>query len=355
MIKKHGGNVYKFAKEHQVNVEDIIDFSANINPFGLSDVIKEAIPSMFEKVLNYPDPNYTDLKDVISSFEGIPEEQIILGNGAIECIFLLAEHLKAKHLIIPVPTFVEYERAFSKYQTEISYYKMSDMILDIDCLIESFSDQVDAVIICNPNNPTGALVERTALEKLLNYTKEHQIALIMDEAFIDFTDDEDKNTMKTYIDSYSNLIILKSLTKFFAIPGLRLGYLMTGHKELIESINNNRMPWSINSIASQVGELVLKDDLYIQKTKEWIVKERQWFYNQLSSIDGIYPYTSQGNYIFFKTDGSDLDKQLAKYSIMIRNCNNYEGLSEGYFRVAIKDRNSNLKLISCIKEILWKS
>lgn len=355
MIKKHGGNVYKFAKEHRVNVEDIIDFSANINPFGLSDVVKEAIPSMFDKVLNYPDPNYMDLKEAISAFENISEDQIILGNGAIECIFLLAEHLKAKQLVIPVPTFVEYERAFSKYQTEICYYKMTDMILDIDHLIESFSDEVDAVIICNPNNPTGSLVKRTALEKLLNYAKEHQIYLIMDEAFIDFTDDEDNNTMKTYLKSYSNLIILKSLTKFFAIPGLRLGYLMTSHKELIDSINNSRMPWSINSIASQVGELVLKDDSYIEKTKDWIIKERQWFYSSLLSIEGIYPYASQGNYIFFKSDEYELDKKLAEYSIMIRNCNNYEGLSVGYFRVAIKDRNSNLKLISCIKEILWKS
>lgn len=355
MIKKHGGNVYKFAKEHQINVEDIIDFSANINPFGLSDVVKEAIPSMFDKVLNYPDPNYMDLKEAISTFENISKDQIVLGNGAIECIFLLAEHLKAKQLVIPVPTFVEYERAFSKYQTEICYYKMNDMTLDINHLIESFSDQVDAVIICNPNNPTGSLVKRTDLEKLLNYTKEHQIYLIMDEAFIDFTDDEDNNTMKTFLKSYSNLIILKSLTKFFAIPGLRLGYLMTSHRGLIDSINNSRMPWSINSIASQVGELALKDDSYIEKTKDWIVKERQWFYSSLLSIDGIYPYASQGNYIFFKSDEYELDKKLAHYSIMIRNCNNYEGLSVGYFRVAIKDRNSNLKLISCIKEILWKS
>ncbi|MBI9011084.1 MAG: threonine-phosphate decarboxylase [Clostridiales bacterium] len=355
MIKKHGGNVYKFAKEHQVQVEDVIDFSANINPFGLSNVVKEAIPSMFDKVLNYPDPNYMDLREAIAKFENIYEDQIVLGNGAIECIFLLAEHLKAKHLVIPVPTFVEYERAFSKYQTKICYYQMNDMILDIDCLIESFSDRVDAVIVCNPNNPTGSLVKRTDLEKLLNYTKEHQIYLIIDEAFIDFTDDEDNNTMKTYLKSYSNLIILKSLTKFFAIPGLRLGYLMTSHKELIDSINNSRMPWSINSIASQVGELVLKDDSYIEKTKKWIVKERQWFYESILSIDGIYPYVSQGNYIFFRSDEYELDKKLAEYSIMIRNCNNYEGLSEGYFRVAIKDRNSNLKLISCIKEILWKS
>ncbi len=165
MIKKHGGNVYKFAKEHQINVEDIIDFSANINPFGLSDVVKEAIPSMFDKVLNYPDPNYMDLKEAISTFENISEDQIVLGNGAIECIFLLAEHLKAKQLVIPVPTFVEYERAFSKYQTEICYYKMNDMTLDIDHLIESFSDQVDAVIICNPNNPKGSPLKRTALQK----------------------------------------------------------------------------------------------------------------------------------------------------------------------------------------------
>lgn len=355
MIKKHGGNVYEFSKTHNIDIDQIIDFSANINPFGLSELIVNQLPHMFGKVLNYPDPNYTDLKQAVSTFENIKEEHIVLGNGAIECIFLLAEHLKAKKILIPAPTFVEYERAFSKYNTEIEILVMKDMVLDIDLLIKNLSDDIDAIIICNPNNPTGGLIPRSQLYKLLEYTHKKGKQLILDEAFIDFTDDEHENTMKYYIEKYQNLTILKSLTKFFAVPGLRLGYLLSSQKVLLNAINNNRMPWSINSIASQVGVLVLQDETYIKKTKSWIRKERSWFLSELLTIEGISPYKSQGNYIFFKSNTIDLDIQLAPFGIMIRNCNNYEGLTDGYFRVAIKDREKNIKLILCIKEILWKS
>lgn len=354
MIKKHGGNVYKFSKEHKIAIDDIVDFSANINPLGLSDKVHENLENIFKNVLNYPDPNYSELNEAIAKFEDIEGDHLVIGNGAIECIFLLAEHLKAGHVMIPQPTFVEYERAFSKYQTKISYFQMDKMLLDVDDLIRNLNG-VDVLVICNPNNPTGSLVEKSDLIRLLEYTKENEIIFVLDEAFIDFTDKEDENTMKSFVNTHDHLVILKSLTKFFAIPGLRLGYLMTSNKELLENISSHRMPWSINCIASQVGVLVLEDHDYINQTKEWIVKERQWFFNQLLTIEGIFPYNSQGNYIFFKSDISDLDIRLAPKGIMIRNCSNYEGLDVGYFRVAIKDRFLNEQLITYIKEILWKS
>lgn len=348
MIKKHGGNIYEFAEKHGIKKENVIDFSANINPLGLSKHIKTALNDE-SIILNYPDPNYTALKHKIAAFENVAMEHIIIGNGGIECLFLLAEALKDKKVVIVVPTFVEYERAFSKFSKIEFFYLNDDFTLDIEALIE-FSQGSDVVMICNPNNPTGHLIKK---EKLLYLSEQTNQLLIVDEAFIDFTDDEASNTLVDQIQDNDQWVILKSLTKFFAIPGLRLGYLMTSHQQILNHINENRMPWSINGIAAKVGETILEDDDYIHETKKWIKTERQWFLDALAALK-IQVYPTQGNYVFFKGP-IGLDVLLAKKGIMIRNCSNYEGLDEGYFRIAIKERSLNKRLLEEMKEILWIS
>lgn len=352
MIKQHGGNIHKFAREHHFDVEQILDYSANINPFGMSKKIEEKLPEILNQALNYPDPDYKELKNDISMFEGVDEKYILLGNGAIECIFLLAEYLKSEHIMIPAPTFVEYERAFEKYETCITYYNINKTFeFDVEDYINSITEDVDTLILCNPNNPTGYLTDRSDLLLIIEYAKCRNIKVIIDEAFIDFTSDEDANTLKTYLEDYSNLIILKSLTKFFAMPGLRLGYLMTSDVELLASILDERMPWAINSFAAECGRIGLNDVHYIKETKMWIKTEREWLYDQLNRLDCLEVYKSEGNYLFFYSKINKLDEKLEKYGIMIRNCNNYRNLSDGFYRVAIKKRESNIQLVESIGEI----
>ncbi len=350
MIKKHGGNVHKFAIEHNISVNDILDYSANINPLGLSSKVIESL-NQLDSILNYPDPNYTSLIDSIATYEKVKSDCIIVGNGGIECLFLTAEQLKLKDILIPVPTFVEYERAFSKYGDISYYYNKKPFGVDVDDLIKQL-DGHDGLILCNPNNPTGYLIDRDNVVKIVKYAQSKNITVILDEAFIDFTDDENANTMVSMINEFENLIILKSLTKFFAMPGLRLGYLMSGSSEFLNGVRSTRMPWSINSMAAHAGQAALTDETYIKKTKTWIKEERLWFTDALKALN-ITVYPTQGNYIFFEADNG-LDKKLEKFGVMIRNCSNYEGLTEGYYRVAIKDRTDNLKLLGYLKEILWK-
>jgi len=350
-LKKHGGNVFKFASDQGIPLESVIDYSANINPLGLSDKVKDALMDL-DDVLNYPDPDYNRLIQSISDYEKVKSDHIVLGNGGIECLFLVAEALKLKNILIPVPTFIEYERAFSKYGSVNFFYQDSPFELDLT-KVKKALDESEGIVLCNPNNPTGYLIKSQMLYDFLTYAKLHKKRVILDEAFIDFVDDEAEATMVKYLDEFENLVILKSLTKFFAMPGLRLGYLMTSDVELIENIKYNKMPWSINCMANRAGIAALSDLDYIEETKVWIVSERKWFLHELDNL-GLKTYNTQGNYIFFEAK-IGLDDLLKKKGVMIRNCSNYEGLTQGYYRIAIKDRFHNEQLIRDLKEILWTS
>lgn len=354
MRKKHGGNIYKFARENNLALSEIIDFSANINPLGMSKKANMNFDDALVEIMNYPDPDYFELKESISNYEGLSDDNIILGNGAIECIFLLAEHLKAKHAILMAPTFVEYERAFAKYDTELSFMNLSNEAnfeLDVNKLIKSVTSSVDTILICNPNNPTGNIVSQSDMLVLLDYCKGKNINLIVDEAFIDFLVNEDDYSMKMYIKDYSNLIIIKSLTKFFAVPGLRLGYLLTSNKLISNLINKDRIPWSINSIVANVAIKVLDDHEYIKRTKDYVYKQREYLKTELDKIKGLSVISGGANYIFLMCD-HDIKNELEKYNIMIRDCSNYRGLDGKYYRIAVKDQDSNKKLISSLNVIL---
>lgn len=354
MVKKHGGNVYAFSKKTGFLVDDIIDFSANINPLGMSTLIKASLDDILKGAIHYPDPNYKALLTAVSKHENVSEDQIVLGNGAIECIFLLAEHLDKKHVHIQAPTFIEYERAFKKYNKEVSYDYLNkkDFYNSAEMILRNTPETVDVMVICNPNNPTGALIEKSEMIKLLSETKKRQITLIVDEAFIDFSDDETAYSMVDQINKADHLIILKSLTKFYGIPGLRLGYFMTSSSDLVNSVKENRIPWAINSIVERAGILSLSDKAYIRQTKEYMISERKWLIERFAKLDRIKVYPSQGNYVFFKSERMTLNLDLEPFGIMIRNCENYEGLSSGYYRVAVKKREENVKLLEALEKIM---
>lgn len=354
MIKKHGGNVHAYSKNTGRAIGDIIDFSANINPLGMSKKIKPCLDEILDQALHYPDPDYKGLLEAIGRHEGVKDAQIVLGNGAIECIFLLAEHLEKKHLHIQAPTFVEYERAFKKYGCQVTYDYLNHETFSNTGqeIIEGMPEGVDVMVICNPNNPTGTLMAKDQMIYLLEATKRKKITLIVDEAFIDFSKDEAAFSIVDQLEKYDHLIILKSLTKFYGMPGLRLGYFLSDKLTFVEGVKNNRMPWAINSIVEQAGILSLGDTAYIQATKDFVNKERTWLKAALEVHEGLQVFDSQGNYLFFKSQDKALKEKLEDRGLMIRSCENYEGLGPGYYRVAVKTRQNNAHLIKCLKDIL---
>lgn len=359
MKVKHGGNIYEVAEKFNIDEKDIIDFSANINPLGIPESLKKTIITNLDTLDKYPDPNYKSLTASIANYEGVDEDYIVPGNGATEIIFLLIEALKPKKALTLAPTFLEYDRALKRNNCHTQYYYLDEKKnykIDKQDLLDKITEDLDLLIICNPNNPTGQIIGKEDLEEILKRCKEKEVFLMMDEAFIDFVHMEEKKSMKSFINKFNNLLIIKAMTKFFAIPGLRLGYGLTSNLDIIEKISNIKMPWSINSFASLAGKTLLEDKDYILESKKFFVKERDYIYKKLNEIDKIRVFKPEANYVFLKllVDDIDFKERLIKRKILIRHCDNYINLSNRCYRVAIKDRYSNDKLINSLKEVLYE-
>lgn len=357
MKAKHGGNIYEAAFKYGIDVDEIIDFSANINPLGLPDKLRNAIVSNIDIITKYPEPSYKELIDAIAKYNSVDENYIFPGNGAIEIIFLMIEAISPKKTLLLAPTFIEYERALKKVQSDINYYELkeeNEFKVDRQVLLEKIDKEIDLIILCNPNNPTGQIISKEILKEVLEKCKAQNIFLIVDEAFIDFTDKEINMSLTRFVEEFSNLIIIKAFTKFFAIPGLRLGYGITSNKKLKDRIEEICQPWTINGFASMAGRILLEDKEYIDKSKIFFQKERKYLFESLKNIKQLQVFKPEANYIFFKVlkEKVDLKTELIRKKILIRQCDNYVNLDSTYYRIAIKDRKSNEKLIKTLKEVL---
>lgn len=337
----HGGNIYKTSRETKFPMDRIIDFSANINPLGLSPKGKIAIRNSVNKILNYPDPDYYDLISSISKYYNVNRDYLFPGNGAIELIYTYSKIKKGGRALIPAPGFVEYEKALLQNGWYTSFYSDKNKI---------DTENYDVVFICNPNNPTGKSFSKSFLCNLLEEAERNSCDIFIDEAFIEFSSYVSLTKMVGY---YQNLYILKSLTKFFAIPGLRLGALLTSNVNFSEKHSIVKVPWNINIVAEEYIKAATRDIRYINKTKLNNRKERKWLYNKLINIENLIVYRSQGNYLFIKNlSNKDLCKELLKYGIMIRSCYNYNSLDSSYYRIAVKKRRMNRILVKKIRRIL---
>ncbi|WP_432401700.1 threonine-phosphate decarboxylase CobD [Wukongibacter sp. M2B1] len=360
MKAKHGGNIYEIAKKYGIEEKEILDYSANINPLGIPSKFKEKIMSRIDVIENYPDPDYKELVSAIARYNNIDEKFVIPGNGATEIIFQIVEAAKPSKALLLAPTFLEYERALRRAGSDIEYYHLkysNDFKIDKKEFLERLDGDIDFVVICNPNNPTGQIIEKVVLLEVLNKCRSKGIKLMLDEAFIEFVDYEEGNSLMEYLEDYDNLFIIKALTKFFAIPGLRLGYGLMSNLKIKESIIDKKEPWTINGLAAISGEILLGDRDYINKSKEFFKNERTYMYEKLKEIKEIEVFKPHANYIFFKLTNEkiiDLRLELIRKKILIRQCDNYINLDSSFFRVAIKDRESNEKLIKTLREVVYE-
>lgn len=344
----HGGDVTGYELEYN---KKPIDFSANINPLGVPEGVKKAIINSISNINMYPDPLCRKLIDEISNFENIDKKNIICGNGAADLIFSFVFALKPKKAIIPIPTFAEYEQALNSINCEIDYYYMkSENNFKIDeTILDKLIDEIDVIFICNPNNPTGEIIEKKLLEKIVYRCKEKNIFVVLDECFNSFLDKSEEFTMKDKLYN-DNLFILKAFTKLYAMAGVRLGYAFLNNNVLIEKINQIRQPWSVSSVAQEAGISALKEIEYVKKTKKIIKTERDFLISQLKNLDADV-IGSKANYIFFKFDDRELDKKFRKKGILIRSCGNYKGLDNTYYRIAVKNHEENTIFIKNFDEI----
>lgn len=351
----HGGNIKEIAEIYELPEESILDFSANINPLGLSKNLLKTLKENMEQILHYPDLRYTELKREIADYHSLTPQNIFLGNGAAEVIYSLANVLKSQQLLVLAPTFSEYEDAFAHQKTNIVYFetKGNDFKVDTTDLITKVQEEhVDTLCICNPNNPTGTIIEKEEMIKLANFCQNNQIYLIVDEAFMDFVNEKESLTTELRENNY--LVILRSLTKIFAIPGLRLGYLLTDNTHIMDDLESNAIPWRINCFAEIAGRESLKDKAYLAETLNYVEKERRFLEKSLAKFTDLKIVKSSANFIFFEYLSSiDLQRELIQMNILIRDCSNYQGLDGNYYRIAVRTRGENEKLVTALERYFY--
>lgn len=363
----HGGNIYKIFREK--NIDKILDYSSNINPYGVPENLKKEI---FEKLFvleRYPDPDYIELREKIAEKNNLNIENIIVGNGATEIIFLFMKILSPKKVLIVSPTFGEYERAIkastlANDSLEINYFELKEaenFVLNIKNLETELENNYDLLILCNPNNPTGQFLKLKKLEEILKICEQKNTKLFVDEAFVEFVEDWENESIINSKENKENLFVIRAFTKFFAIPGLRLGYGICFNNNLLKKMLEKKEPWSVNNIADLAGKTVLDDENYIQKTKEWIKDQKKYMYENLNKIEGLRAYKTEVNFILLKIednllekglDVKNLRKKMLEKGILIRDASNFIYLNKHYFRLAIKDKLNNEKVIETLTSIL---
>lgn len=346
----HGGNIYQAQEWYKGK---IIDFSANINPLGLPPEVKREIFRNFSSILHYPDPEAKGIKRKIAQYWGIEEENILVGNGSVELIYLVMLTYRPRRVLIPSPTFSEYERAVRELGGTpqfLNLRKGKGFKLNPDGF--SNSGKFEAIFICNPNNPTGNLfLEESGRVKDL--TKK---LMVIDEAFMDFLPQERDYTLIWEAIKNKHLIVLRTFTKLFALPGLRIGYLIA-HKEIVSKLKGHQLPWSVNAFAQIAAEVVLEAKEHIRKTREFIKKEKAFLFRKIGEIRGLMPYPSVANFLLVRIEknnmtASSLAKKLLNRGILIRDCSNFRSLGNKFVRIAVRSRKENLCLLKHLREVL---
>lgn len=349
----HGADLEHMANIYKKDTSKIIDFSSNINPIIIDNIEKYIIESI-DKCRSYPDIYYTNLRNNISKYINIKPEFIIPGNGATEIIYLLMKSIENRIAILN-PTFSEYERSARLNNLEVinlNLMKDNDFNIDLSNIVENI-DKFDSLFICNPNNPNGKVKN---LGCLLDIIVKHNKLLIIDETFMEFVEDEAKYSLIKYIDKYENIFILKAVTKFFGLPGLRLGYGITSNKEIIKNIYKYKEPWTINSFAENLSNYIFFDKEYLKKSKSYYIKERNYMLKELKRIDKLYAYDTDTNFILIKLKGLKSyklkEKLFKEADILIRDASNFIGLDDSFIRVAIKSHKENEIFINELKKAL---
>lgn len=413
---EHGGN---WADYEEICGEDILDFSANVSPFGLPENVREAASASLKNAYRYPDPECRDLRNAIADKYGLRSEHLLCGNGAADLIYRIAYAVRPRRAIVPAPDFSEYEKALQQVGCEIEYWewmrgdysvekwlyngrrvlttecdKIQTSVVpasDLDYVPESdsveggtadlsddaskddrprqiaetsigvgripyFSDDtltedLDMIILSNPNNPSGCLYMPTFLRALVAECVQKQILLVVDECFMDFVDSARTYSLLEFVADCRNLVVLRAFTKFYGMAGLRLGWCATSNADLIAGMKKVGPPWSVSIPAQAAGIAALLEESYADKLRGYISAERQRLQSGLQGL-GLRVISGAANYILFYTERTDLAQLLLERGIAIRDCSNYVGLGPGWYRVAVRLREENERLLREIAFLL---
>jgi len=329
----------------------IIDFSSNVNPIGYPPSLTNNLKKDYPFFSIYPDSDSIKLRNYLEKYTGVSKDQIIVGNGATEIIYNFSgAFLKGCKVLIPIPTFGEYESAAKLHGASINFLKMINPDKEISKLCDTISRH-DCIFICNPNNPTGSLIKHNDMLKIVESAYERSVLLFVDECFIEFLDNR-KESLLPHLKEFDNLFVLRSMTKSFGLAGLRIGYGL-GSVQMVKVLQKIKIPWNVSGFTQNLAIKALSDKQYLNKTRMVISKERKFLKDSISKINGFYCYDSTANFILIKTKKNSkyIQKKLLEKNILIRDCSNFRGLDNKFIRIAVLNHKENLKLVRELKKI----
>ncbi len=352
----HGSDLEKIEKAYGIKKEEIVSFSANVNPLGISPLLREGLSSHLDAIQSYPDRDYKDLRSAIAAYCNTEASRVIVGNGTTELISLFIQVIQPKRTLILGPTYSEYEREVSLAGGKTKYFPLSEengFALDLSRFCEKLREDLDLLILCNPNNPTSTTIPRKDMRKIMDVCKENNIFVLIDETYIEFVENIADSSAIPLTSYYNNLIILRGTSKFFAAPGLRLGYALTDDDALLSEINRNKNPWMINSLAEIAGKLMFSDAEYIKKTRELISSERKRLFEAFSASERFMPYLPTANFMLIKILDPDVNSGLLfdkaiREKLMIRDCSTFPFLNDRFIRICFMAPEDNDRLLKCL-------
>jgi threonine-phosphate decarboxylase len=355
MLAPHGGNLTPATLATGLTRQDFLDFSVNINPLGPPDCVQDICSRSIDFLGEYPDPDYGELKKVVADAVGVSTDWIAMGNGSTELIYLLP-HLIApgKEAVIVSPCFSEYERAFRQADISVRHFTLDpsdNFNLPVDQFLFQLRQYPDlgGIVIGSPNNPTGNLLAEDAFRTLSVYCEKRGIFLIVDETFIDFASPQ--RSFIKHIATARHLILIRSMTKFYSLPGLRLGFAIM-NPESVRKLEAHQPPWSVNGLAKAIGMALVMDKKYCEQTRYFIQREKNFLYENLQKISAIEVFPSDANFILFRLLAENEDKAKHFFEaflfqgIVLRNCANFVGLDHSFFRLAVRSRKDNRLFLS---------
>lgn len=355
----HGSDLEKVEAYYGIKKEDIIPFAGNVNPLGISPLLKKSMASHIESISEYPDRDYKELRSTLALYCNVPMEHIIVGNGATEMISLTMQLLRPKHALLFSPTYSEYTREIDLVGGHVEEYFLRedlDFKLDLNDLISKLTDDIDLLAICNPNNPTSSALNTEEITKILTHCKLHDIFVMIDETYVEFAPDINEITAVPLTQEFTNLMVLRGVSKFYAAPGMRLGYGVTGNMDFLAKMREKQTPWSLNSLGAYAGELMFKDQEYIQKTRNLILSERDKLYKELKELPTYKVYPAYANFILLKIQkpgltSSDAFEACIKEGLMIRDCASFQCLDGEFIRFCIMMPEDNTRLLNVLKQL----
>ncbi|WP_400161951.1 threonine-phosphate decarboxylase CobD [Brevibacillus sp. TJ4] len=351
----HGGDLLTAKERYGIGPDAFLDYSANINPLGPPERVIEVLQDQFLQVVRYPDPAHRAFRHALSERLQLPAEWLLPTNGAAEAMALAILACEPKTVGLVYPCFSEYaqlSRQFGAklhgiYGREENGYKPDAQELYALCR------QADMVFVGSPNNPTGLCYTPDELVRLAEWSEETGTWLVVDEAFLDFLEEEKQFSLAATLARYPRVILIRSMTKMYAIPGLRLGYAIA-LPEVVERMREKQVTWSVNALALLAGEHCLREVAYEQKTRALIAKERAYLISALSSLPDWQVWPGEANFLLVRTpawtDAHGLQDALGKSGVLIRSCAMYPGLDSRHVRIAVRRREDNERLIARLRE-----